>query len=261
MPDVADQAAPAKVAEPEPIPSMSFLDHLEELRRRLIYSLLAVGGGFAVAWTFADRIFTVMQQPIMAALQRHGLDERLVYLSPIEPFNMYLKIGLLGGLFLASPIVLYQVWMFISPGLYRHEKRYVVPFMLATVGLFLAGGYFGFRIAYPLALEFLIGYGEQFQPMITIGAYANLFLTVIIGLGIVFEMPIFIFFLALMRVVSARFLWRNFRYAVLGIFVVSAFLTPPDVMSMMIFAGPMLALYLFSIGIAWMVYPGKKKAA
>lgn len=261
MPDVAEDAVQTEGTAPEPIPSMSFLEHLEELRRRIIYSILAVGGGFLVAWGFSDRIFTVMQQPIMEALQRHGMEERLVYLSPIEPFNMYLKIGLLGGVFLASPVVLYQVWMFISPGLYRQEKRYAVPFLFATVGLFLAGGYFGFRIAYPMALDFLIGYGEQFQPMITIGAYASMFLTVIIGMGVVFEMPVLIFFLALMRVVSARFLWNNFRYAVLGIFIISAVLTPPDVLSMMIFAGPMMGLYLLSIGVAWTVNPGKKKGA
>jgi sec-independent protein translocase protein TatC len=255
------QEAGTQATQAEPMPSMGFLEHLEELRKRIIWSLAAVVAGFGVAFTYSDRIYAVMQQPILQALARHGLEERLVYLTPVEPFNVYLKIGLVGGIFLASPFVLYQVWMFISPGLYRREKRYILPFLVATVGLFLAGGYFGFRIAYPMALEFLIGYGEQFQPMITIGAYASLFLTVVLGLGLVFEMPVLIFFLALMRVVSARFLWENFRYAVLGIFIVSAFITPPDVMSMFVFAGPMLGLYLISIGIAWMVNPGKKKAA
>lgn len=234
---------------------MSFLEHLEELRRRIIYALLAVIGGFLVAWGFADRIFALMERPILAALESRGLPQTLVYLNPTEPFNIYLKVGFIGGLFLASPLVLYQVWLFVSPGLYRHEKRWVIPFMFFSVGLFLMGGYFGYAIAYPAALDFLIGYGAQFQPMITISEYTNLFLTVIIGLGIIFEMPVLIFFLALMGVVSAGFLWRNLRYAILLIFIVAAVLTPTsDIPNMIIFAAPMVALYLVSILLAWFAH-------
>ena len=137
----------------DPLTGMSFLEHLEELRRRLIYSLLSVAAGFGVAWSFADRIFNVMQRPLLEALRNHKLDEKLVYLNPTEPFNLYLKVGMVAGLFLASPLVLYQVWLFISPGLYRREKRYVLPFLFSTVGLFLAGGYFGYRLVYPAALD------------------------------------------------------------------------------------------------------------
>jgi sec-independent protein translocase protein TatC len=150
--------------------------------------------------------------------------------------------------------------MFISPGLYRNEKRYVLPFMFFTVLLFLAGGYFGYRVAYPAALDFLVGYGRQFQPMITIREYTNLFLTVILGLGIIFEMPVLVFFLALMGVVTPGWMWRNLRYAVLGIFIAAAVITPTsDVLNMCIFAAPMLALYLLSIGVAWLVYPRRGK--
>ena len=183
--------------------SMSFIDHLEELRRRIIWSLLYIGAGFCICWFYAERIFGYMQRPVMTALHNHHLDEKLVYLNPTEPFNMYLKVGFLAGVFVASPFVLYQVWAFVAPGLYRHEKRYVLPFMASTVSLFIAGGYFGYRMVYPAALDFLIGYGQQFQPMITIGEYTDLFLTIIIGLGIIFEMPILVFFLSLMGVVSA----------------------------------------------------------
>ena len=169
--------------------------------------------------------------------------------------------GLLAGIFVASPFVLYQVWLFISPGLYRNEKRYVFPFMFSTIGLFLAGGYFGYRLVYPAALDFLIGYGKQFQPMITIGEYTSLFMTVILGLGVVFEMPILVFFLALMGVVSAGWMWRNIRYSVLVIFIIAAIITPTaDILNMCIFAAPMIGLYLFSIGIAWMVHPKQRKA-
>ncbi|MGH9580184.1 MAG: twin-arginine translocase subunit TatC [Terriglobales bacterium] len=250
----------AEAAEPE-IPSMSFLDHLEELRRRILYALISIVAGFLAAWSFADKIFALMQVPIQEALRQHKLDESLVYLSPTEPFNIYLKVGLLAGLFVASPLVLYQVWMFISPGLYRHEKRYILPFLSFTVALFLSGGYFGYRVVYPAALDFLIGYGEGFRPMITIGEYTDLFLTVIVGLGVVFELPVVIFFLALMGVVDAAFLWNNLRFAVLGIFLIAAILTPTtDIVNMMIFAAPMLVLYLLSIGLAWMVHPKRRRS-
>lgn len=265
MPEAALDPAQAddssEKAEEHELGSMSFLDHLEELRRRLIYALLSMVAGVLVSWPLADRIFAVMQQPIMEALRNHKLDDKLVYLSPTEPFNIYLKIGLLAGLFVSSPLVLYQLWAFVAPGLYRNEKRYVLPFMFCTVALFLSGGYFGYRIVYPAALDFLIGYGEQFRPMITIGEYTDLFLTVIVGLGVVFELPVVIFFLALMGVVDAGFLWNNLRYAVLGIFIVAAIITPTtDIVNMMIFAAPMIVLYLLSIGIAWFVHPKRRKA-
>jgi sec-independent protein translocase protein TatC len=244
----------------ERLPGMGILHHLEELRRRIMYALLAVAAGFGACWFYADRIFGLMQQPVIQALQRNGIDSKLVYLNPTEPFNLYLKVGMFAGLFLASPFVLYQFWLFISPALYRHEQRYVVPFMFFTVGLFLAGGYFGYRVVYPTALEFLIGYGKQFQPMITIGEYTNLFLTIIVGLGAVFELPILVFFLALMGVVSAGWMWGNVRYAILAIFVVAAVLTPTtDIMNMLLFAGPMVVLYVASIGIAWLVHPARRK--
>jgi sec-independent protein translocase protein TatC len=156
--------------------------------------------------------------------------------------------------------VLYQIWLFIAPGLYRNEKRYVMPFMFSSVALFLAGGYFGYRIVYPQALAFLIDFGKQFQPMITIEEYTQLFVTIIVGLGVVFEMPIVIFFLALMGIVSAGWMWRNIRYGILGIFVVAAIITPtPDVVNMCIFAAPMVALYVLSIAIAWLVHPNQRR--
>jgi sec-independent protein translocase protein TatC len=265
MPEAALDSAPAdpssEKTEENELGSMSFLDHLEELRRRILYALLSVVAGVLVAWPLADRIFALMQQPMMAALRSHKLDDKLVYLSPTEPFNIYLKVGLMAGLFVSSPLVLYQLWAFVAPGLYRKEKRYVLPFMFCTVALFLSGGYFGYKLVYPAALDFLIGYGEQFRPMITIDAYTDLFLTVIIGLGVVFELPVVIFFLALMGVVDAAFLWNNFRYAVLGIFIIAAILTPTtDIVNMMIFAAPMVVLYLISIGIAWFVHPKRRKA-
>jgi len=248
-------------SEKEPMTTMGFLDHLEELRRRIVYSIAAVAVGFFACWWKVERIYDVMQRPIMDALKANGLSEKLVYLNPTEPFNLYLKIAALAGLFLTSPFVLYQVWMFISPGLYRKEKRYVVPFMVSTITLFSCGGYFGYKIVYPQALNFLIHFGRQFQPMITIGEYTSLFLSIILGMGLIFEMPILIFFLSLMGIISAGFMWKNFRYSILVIFIIAAIVTPTtDILNMCIFAAPMIALYAVSIGVAWLVHPKQRKA-
>ena len=244
----------------EEMTGMSFLEHLEELRRRIIYSFLYVVAGFCVCWWFHERIFAIMQKPIVTALANHKMDTRLVYLNPTDPFNMYLKISFLAGIFVASPFVLYQVWAFIAPGLYRNERRYVLPFMFSSVGLFLAGGFFGYKMVYPAALDFLIGWSAQFKPMITVGEYTDLFLTIIAGLGLVFEMPILVFFLSLMGILTAGWMWRNFRYSILVIFIIAAIITPTtDIMNMCIFAAPMIVLYLFSIAIAWFVHPTQRK--
>jgi sec-independent protein translocase protein TatC len=260
MPELATEIPPAE-DEKEPMPTMGFLDHLEELRRRIIYSIISVAVGFCVCWWKVERIYDVMQRPIMDALKSNGMAEKLVYLNPTEPFNLYLKIAALAGLFLTSPFVLYQVWMFISPGLYRKEKKYVVPFMVSTITLFAAGGYFGYKIVYPAALTFLINFGKQFQPMITIGEYTSLFLSIILGMGLIFEMPILVFFLSLMGIISAGFMWKNFRYSILVIFIIAAIVTPTtDILNMCIFAAPMIALYAISIGVAWLVHPKQRKA-
>ena len=235
MPEMAAELPPEESRDG--LTAMSFLEHLEELRRRLIYSILAVTVGFFACWNYHEFIFTFVQRPIMEALQRNGMAEKLVYLNPTEPFNLYLKVAALAGLFVTSPFVLYQVWMFISPGLYRNEKRYVFPFMFSTVFLFLAGGAFAYKMVYPAALNFLIDYGKQFQPMITIGEYTDLFLTIMVGMGVIFELPILV------------------------IFIIAAIITPTtDILNMCIFAAPMVALYILSIGIAWMVHPKQRKA-
>jgi sec-independent protein translocase protein TatC len=259
MSDVAELEP--QESEREPMNSMSFLEHLEELRTRIFHSLAALAVGMGVCWWFHQALFAYMQKPIIDVLRQNGLPQKLVYLTPAEPFNLYLKISALAGLFLTSPYVLYQVWLFISPGLYRKEKRYAIPFMVSTIFLFAAGGYFGYRMVYPAALKFLIGIGSQFTPMITIHEYTDLFLTVILGLGLVFEMPILVFFLALMGVVSAGWMWRNIRYGILVIFIIAGALAPtPDISSMCVFAAPMVALYFVSIGVAYFVHPTQREA-
>ncbi len=261
MPETGFDTTAARRKLEEKMQGMSFLAHLEELRMRIIKALMAVAVGFLACWYYADRIYAWVQRPIVEALRHNGLEQKLVYLNPTEPFNMYLKVGFIAGLFVASPFILYQVWAFIAPGLYRHEKRYVMPFMVSTVFLFLAGGYFGYRVVYPAALDFLVGYGRQFQPMITIGEYTDLFLTIIIGLGVIFEMPILVFFLSLMGVISAGFMWKNLRYSILVIFIIAAIVTPTtDIMNMCLFAAPMVLLYVISIFVAWLVHPKRRKA-
>jgi sec-independent protein translocase protein TatC len=245
---------------PEQTNSMPLMAHLEELRKRIVFSVAGVVVGFFACWSYADRIFSLVQQPLIQALRHHGLAGGLVYLNPTEPFNLYLEVGLVAGLFAASPFVFYQLWLFIAPALYRREKRYVLPFVISTVVLFAAGGLFGYKMVYPASLDFLIGYGERFQPMITIGEYTKLFVTIIVGLGLVFEMPVLVFFLALMRVITARWMWRNLRYSILAIFVIAAMITPTtDILNMCLFAAPMIALYGVSIGVAWAVGSARRR--
>jgi sec-independent protein translocase protein TatC len=246
----------------EELRGMSFLGHLEELRSRLIRSAIFVAAGFGLSWWQSDKIYGFMQRPILKALAHNGLGgTKLAYTSPTDVFNMYMKIGFYGGIALAAPFILWQIWGFISPGLYKHEKKYVVPFMVTSIGLFIAGGAFGYFVAFPAALDFLIGYSAGFNPVIGIEQYTDLFLVIIMGLGAIFELPILVFFLALLGMVSAGFMWKNLRYAILGIFVVAAILTPTtDIMNMCLFALPMVLLYIASIAIAWFVHPTQRRA-
>jgi sec-independent protein translocase protein TatC len=259
MTDIVDRAKSAMTERAE-LPGMSLIEHLEELRKRIIHSGVYLIVGFFLAYSIRERLAAVMEKPIVAALKSHGLDPHLVYLNPVDPFNFFIKISLVCGAIIASPFILFQVWLFIAPGLYRNEKRWILPFMSATVGLFLAGAFFGYHYVYPGALTFLIGYGAQFRPMVTVSEYTELFMTVILGLGVTFELPILVFFLAIFGIVSAKWLWNNIRYAILIIFIISAIITPtPDVLTMCVFAAPMLVLYLISIGVAYMVHPSRKE--
>ena len=260
MPDLVAEPEQSQELEERRLGSMSLLQHLEELRKRIIYSLAAVAVCFGVGWYFADLIFAKMSIPIKKALADHHYDTLLAVTSPTDAFNLYLKIGLIAGIFVASPFILYQVWMFIAPGLYRHEKRFIVPFLVLSVGLFLSGGAFGFKIVFPVALDFLIGYSKDFKPMILASTYTSLFLTIILGLAVIFELPIVLGFAGLMGVVNAKFLIKHIRGAVLIFFIIAAVLTPTtDIMNMTIYAAPMILLYLLSIGIVWFVHPKQRR--
>ena len=259
MTDLADRAR-AAVTERAELPGMSLMEHLEELRRRIVMTVIGLVAGFFLAYGFHERIYSFMQEPITIALQKHHMPTQLVYHNPVDPFNLYLKISFMVGAIIASPWVFYQLWLFISPGLYKNEKRYVMPFMTATVGLFLAGAFFGYHFVYPGSLEFLLAYGDKFRPLIEINEYTDLFLTVILGLGITFELPILVFFLSIFGIVTPKFLLKNIRYAILIIFVIAAIITPtPEVMTMCVFASPMIVLYFVSIGVSYMVVSARRR--
>ena len=158
--------------------------------------------------------------------------------------------------------ILYQIWLFISPGLYRHEKRYIFPFVMLTSGLFIAGGLFAYELAFPPALEFLVKFGHQFTPFITIDQYLKLVTTIIVGVGLVFELPVVILLLSIFGIVTPRFLLRNVRYAVLVTAVMAAAIAPtPDLATVFLLWIPMVGLYILSIGLSWLVYLKKKKRA
>ena len=240
---------------PEELHRMSLLQHLDELRTRLVRALMAVALAFVVSWIFVERIADFLAQPIYNALPE---GTRLTFLGVTDPFIIYVKVAALTALFIASPAVFYQAWRFVAPGLYQLERRRAFPFILAGTFFFVAGGAFAYYVAFPFAVDFLIGMGAAFQPMITVEKYFRFLLYVILGLGLMFELPIFIFLLAQMGVVTPRFLMRNFRWAVLLIFVAAAFITPtPDVVNLCMFALPTIVLYLLGVGAAALVV--KKK--
>jgi sec-independent protein translocase protein TatC len=257
MVDPADAIGKAReaVTKRADLPGMSLMEHLDELRRRIVRSALFLAVGFVAVWAFHDRFVGFLQAPL-------NIGKTLVFTHPMDPLNLDLQVSLVGGAILASPFILFQVWLFIAPGLYQKERRFVVPFMAATVGLFLAGASFGYFYVLPGALKILIvDFGHNFTSMVTIEEYSSFFLSIILGLGISFEMPILIFFLAMFGIVSPKFLWKNIRYAVLAIFLVAAIITPsPDPWTMCIYAIPMLGLYLVGIGVAWWVHPSRRKA-
>src|SRR5215831_7814599 len=234
---------------------MSFLDHLEELRKRIINSLIAVGVALGVCWFFADALFRTVQRPINKA----GISS-LIVSTPTEGFNLELKLALMAAVFLASPFVLGQVWLFISPGLYKHERKYALPFIFFSSLLFIVGGLFGYFVAFPFALRFLLEWEKNMGVTALINAtqYFDLFIMVELGLAIIFEIPAVIFVLSRIGLVSGSFLLRNTRYAILAAFIIAAVITPTtDIPNMMMMAGPMVLLYMLGVVVAFLF--GKKR--
>lgn len=244
----SDAPPPASAAPAEQLAQMSLLQHLEELRKRIVHALLGLVVSFALCWAFVGRIFDFLALPVERLLPE---GERLAFLGLTDPFILYVKVALLGSVFLAAPWLMLQAWLFVSPGLYRRERRWAAPFILFGTLFFLAGGAFAYYVAFPFAAEFLLQMGARFEPVITIERYFRFLMTVILGLGVMFELPILIFLLARIGVVTPGFLIRKFRWAVLIIFVVAALITPtPDIVNLCLFALPTIGLYLLGVGAA-----------
>ena len=239
---------------------MSFLDHLEELRGRIIRSVIAGVIGFFISWTYRDEIYAALSWPITSAMRDLGLPDKLVYTNPTGVFSLYVQMCFVCGLILAMPYLLFQVWGFISPGLYPRERKYAVPFIFLCSFLFLSGATFAYFVAFPATLHFLLDFSKQFQAMITVNEYFSLAIMIILGLAVVFELPVLILFLTLLRIVTPGFLLSNFRYALLLIFLVSAVITPtPDVPTMMLFAAPLTGLYFLGVLMSWIVVKLRKQ--
>src|SRR5262245_60852606 len=235
---------------------MSFLDHLEELRKRISHCLIAVAVAFGVCWTFADGLCKAVSVPIRKTVVE------LIVTGPTEAFNRELILAHLAPVFLGGSFILGSVWLFISPGPFRCERRYAMPFVLSSSVLFVLGGAFGYFIAFPYALQFLIEWAKNMgvTPRISASEYFDLFIMVELGLAVIFEIPALIFVLARIGLVSGPFLLKNTRYAVLIAFLVAAIITPTtDIPNMMMMAIPMVALYMLGVIVAYVFGKKRKK--
>ena len=235
---------------------MSFLEHLDELRRRIMWAVISLAGGIIIGLFFITQIFDFVMRPMQQLLPA---GQTLIFTEPSEAFTLYIKIACIAGLIIASPAVMAQVWLFIAPGLYANEKKLAIPFVLMSSTFFIMGTAFSHYVVFPLTWQFFVGFTSDiltFTPRVE--PSFSLYFKLLLSFGLVFQMPTVVLFLARMGMITARFMLKNFKYAVLIIFVAAAVLTPdgsPWTQTAM--AIPMLLLYLFSVGLAWLF--GKKK--
>jgi sec-independent protein translocase protein TatC len=228
---------------------MTIWQHLEELRRRLFISILSLFAGFIVCWFLRERLFQIVQAPF---LQFVAKGDKLSFISLTEPFMVYMKLAAVGSLIFTSPILITQLWLFISPGLYKKERMYAVPFILFSTLCFLVGCLFAYKYVFPFACRYFLEVGSQFKQEVRVDDYFSLFSKLILSIGLIFETPILAFFLARFGIINHHFLLSKLKYAILLAFVISAIITPtPDMVTQSILAVPMIALYLLSILIAW----------
>jgi len=219
--------------------------HLQELRKRLILSFIAVGAGFVFCYAFADSIFNILAAPLIKMMPTGG---SLIFVSVAEAFFTYMKVAFIAGLILTSPFVLYQIWAFVAPGLYQKEKKYVVPFVLGGSVFFALGVLFGYFVALPVGFKFLLGYATDFiKPMPSMKEYLSFSIKFLLAFGLVFEFPVVLVLLARIGVVDAKALARQRKYAILLIFIFAAVMTPPDLISQVLMALPLMGLYELSI--------------
>ena len=232
--------------QPLPEEELPVTEHIEELRQRLIKSAIAIVVGFLIAWPFKKQILLFLERPLPPNLQG-----KLIFLSPPEAFFTALKVSFFAGIFIALPFVLYQVWKFIEPGLYEHEKRFLLPFMFFSVFFFFLGAAFAYFVILPFGLRFLLGFmGDLLTPQITIGSYISFVIQMILAFGFVFLLPVVVWLLSKLGVINYRMLEKNRKFAILVIFIVAAVLTPPDAFSQVMMALPLLVLYELSIRVS-----------
>jgi len=225
-----------------------FLGHLEELRKRLIVCAIVVGIGFVISYFFSEKIFQLLIEPLRAVLPE---GDHLIFTSLPEMFFTYLKVALVTGVLLAAPFLFYELWMFVAPGLYRNEKKLVVPFVISSTILFVGGALFGYLVVFPLGFKFFIGFSSEYvKALPSVKQYFSFSLKLLLAFGIVFELPVVIFFLAKLGLVTVDLLKRQRKYAILLTFVAAAILTPPDVITQCMMAGPLIVLYEIGIFIA-----------
>jgi len=230
--------------------------HLQELRKRLILCFIAVGAGFVLSYVFADSLFNILAVPLLKLMPEGG---SLIFTSVAEAFFTYMKVAFIAGLILSSPFILYQIWAFVAPGLYQKEKKYVVPFVLGGSLFFALGVFFGYFIAIPIGFKFLLGYATDFiKPMPSMKEYLSFSIKFLLAFGIVFEFPVVLVLLSKMGVVDAKTLARQRKYAILLIFIFAAVMTPPDLISQILMALPLMGLYELSIFLSKIF--GKKSA-
>jgi sec-independent protein translocase protein TatC len=240
---------------------MSFFEHLAELRKRIINSLIAIALCAIVGITVSSRLINFINKPMTKALAAHGLTPSLYIREPVGAVGLWINVGVYLGIALAMPFILYQVWLFIAPGLYKHERRAITVFIFFGTLLFLCGVAFAYFIMLPQMLNFLVGFtvGMSIQPLIDVDEYFKLILIVMAGIGVIFEMPVIVYILSLFGIVTPKFLINNFRYAMLIITIAAAALCPtPDATTMLIFMIPMVLLYFVSVAVSWFVVRGKR---
>jgi len=224
--------------------SYSFFEHLGELRKRILFSFGILIVFFMLTWNYRTQMYNFLSIPITQFLD----GKKLIYTSLTEPLMMYIKLSFLGSLFLSSPLLFHQIWLFISPGLYKNEKKMLFPFITMATFFFLIGGAFGYYIAFPMYVKFLLNFGSDFTQMIKINEYFSQLLVVLLGLAFMFELPVLMYLLAKLKLVNSSFLLKYLKYAIVLIFIIAAVITPtPDVINQSIFAFPTIGLYLLSI--------------
>ncbi len=232
-----------------------FLSHLEELRKRLVICAIGVGAGFVIAYIFSERLFQLLVAPLKAVMPE---GDQLIFTNLPEMFFAYIKVAFIAGIMAAAPLIFYQLWMFIAPGLYQKEKKMAIPFVISSTILFVGGALFGYFVVFPFGFKFFIGFSNEYvKALPSVKQYFSFSMKLLFAFGAVFELPVIIFFLSKMGIVTPQFLRQKRKYAILLTFALAAILTPPDVITQCMMAGPLIVLY--EIGILVSRVAQKKK--